>query len=468
MSEAYRKLKPFFEPKGIAVIGARSSPGFGFGIPVRLMEKGWGDRTYLVNPRGGEMHGLPVYKSAIDLPDPVDLAVVIVPGPAVLGVMGHIASRGIKHVIIESAGFAETGSEGRAVQDKILALARSHGIRIIGPNCVGVLNTANGFSTVEIMPESYTPGNLAVIAQSGVFGQSLMDRLYKDNLYFSKAVTLGNRMDVNESEILEYLHYDPATKMIIMYIEGAANGRLLNQTLNMVTRDKPVLVLKSGRTSVGRAATASHTGSLSGEDTIYENMFLQSGAVRAGNLDEFMEFSRVFSTQPLPKGNRLGIVTGSGSLGALAADAALTNGLVVPPLPERARDQVLEGAPGWMNAKNPLDVGPSGQFPKAFNALMADPDIDMVLAIIGAPYAIFQYMGGDENLVKQFLGDTSIFQGATRKKPCLICVFSHDELVNAVKNDVEPDIPVFTNPEMPVKALAALWRLAKWRKRHVE
>ncbi len=468
MSKAHTELKPFFEPKGIAVIGARSSPGFGFGIPIRLMERGWGDQTYLVNPRGGEMHGLPVYKSAIDLPDPVDLAVVIVPGPSVLEVMGHIAKRGIKHVIIESAGFAETGSEGRAVQDKILELSRLHGIRIIGPNCVGVLNTANGFSTVEIMPESYTLGSLAVIAQSGVFGQSLMDRLYKHNLYFSKAVTLGNRMDVNESEILEYLHQDQDTKMIIMYIEGAADGRLLNQTLNRVTRDKPVIVLKSGRTSVGRAATASHTGSLSGEDELYESMFLQSGAIRAENLNEFMEFSRVFATQGLPKGNRLGIVTGSGSLGALAADAALTNGLVVPPLPERVRSQVLEGAPSWMNTKNPLDVGPSGQYPKAFKALMSDPDIDMVLAIIGAPYAVFQYMVGDETMAKRFLGDTSIFEGAARKKPCLICVFSHDELVNAVKRDVEPDIPVFTNPEMPVKALAALWRLAKWRQNHLE
>jgi acyl-CoA synthetase (NDP forming) len=466
MPEALLRLKPFFEPNGIAVIGARSSTGFGFGIPVRLMERGWGDRTYLVNPKGGEMHGLPVYKSAIDLPDPVDLAVVIVPGPAVPEIMDHIAKRGIKHVIIESAGFAETGSEGKAVQDKILALARFHGIRIIGPNCVGVLNTANGFSTVEIMPESYTPGNLAVIAQSGVFGQSLMDRLYKENLFFSKVVTLGNRMDVNESEILEYLHQDHDTKMIVMYIEGAANGRLLKQTLNQVTKDKPVIVLKSGRTSVGRAATASHTGSLSGEDALYESMFLQSGAVRVETLNEFMEFSRVFITQPLPNGNRLGIVTGSGSLGALAADAALASGLTVPPLPDRVRDRVLEGAPGWMNAKNPLDVGPSNQFPKAFNALMSDPDIDMVLAIIGAPYAVFQYMGGDETMVKRFLGDTSIFQGATRKKPYLICVFSHDELVKAVKSDVEPDIPVFTNPEMPVRALAALWRLSNWRRQH--
>lgn len=466
MSEAHVKLKPFFEPQGIAIIGARSSPGFGFGLPLNLREKGWGDRTFPVNPRGGKLHGMPVRKSAADLPDCVDLAVVIVPGPAVLEVMGDIARRGIKHVIIESAGFAETGPAGRSRQDQILELARTHGIRIIGPNCVGVVNTDNGFATTDIMPETYTPGNLAVIAQSGVFGQSLMDRLYKENLFFSKAVTLGNRMDVNESEVLEYLHRDPATKLIIMYLEGAADGRLLNQTLNRVTRDKPVLVLKSGRTPAGRAATASHTGSLSGEDTLYESMFLQSGAVRAGNLNEFMEFARVFSTQPLPGGNRLGIVTGSGSLGALAADTALANGLIVPPLSDRTRKQVLNGAPGWMNAKNPLDVGPSGQFPLAFQALLSDPDIDMVLAIIGVPYAVFRYMGLDEDPVRRFLGDTSLLREGTVNKPCLVCVFSHDDLVTAVKKDVEPGLPVFTNPEMPVKALAALWRLAGWRRQH--
>ena len=385
-------LEPFFAPKGIAVIGARSTPGFGFMLPANLQENGWGDRSFLINPKGGELHGMPVFKTLSDIPGKVDLAVIIVPAPAVPGVLTDIGEFGIRHVILMSAGFAEAGKDGQRLQNESLSIANQYGLKVIGPNCVGVVNTANRFSTTELMPEAFTPGTLAVMAQSGVFGHNLLERFNEYGIAVSKAVTLGNRLVINEIDSLNFFHKDPQTRTIVMYIEGASDGRVLRQTITKISQDKPVIVLKSGRTSKGRAATASHTGSMSGEDALYEGMFSQTGAVRADTLDDLTHLARVFNTQPLPKGNHIGIITGSGSMGALATDFAVDQGLVVPELSEEIVNKVKKGAPGWMNIKNPLDVGPSGQLPAAFKAMMEDDNIHMVLAVIAIPYAAYSRM----------------------------------------------------------------------------
>ncbi len=448
------------------LIGARSSPGFGYGIPIKLQEQGWEDRLHLVNPKGGRMHGMPVYKRVSEVPDAVDLAVVIVPAHGVPGVLAEIGERGIGHVIIESAGFGETGREGANLQAEAEAVAKRYNLRVLGPNCVGVVNTKNRFTTVEVIPEALTPGNTAIIAQSGVFGNVLLDRLYYDSLFISKAVTLGNRMDVNESEILDYLRNDPSTRVIMMYLEGAADGRLLYRTLSGVTRDKPVLILKSGSTSEGKAATASHTGSLSGEDKLYGGMFDQTGAIRVKTLEELVEFTRVFSTQPLPRGNRLGIVTSSGSLGALATDAAVTSGLKLSPLSRSVVDKVKEGAPGWMNVKNPLDVGPSGKFVSALTAFMEDPDIDMVLAITIIPYAVFSLFGQIGLTGDMWFGDIAAIRRHARHKPLLVCVVGNREFVRHMSEVAGPEVPVLESPEMAARALAELWRYKRWRIRN--
>ena len=208
--------------------------GFGFGIPAFLKKNGWGDRTFLVNPSGGEIGGMKAYQKIAAVPGPVDLAIVIVPANAIAGALTQIAERGIRHVIIESAGFAETGEKGRILQEEIRELAARLGLRVIGPNCVGVINTENRFASVELLEESLTPGPLSVIAQSGVFGNILLDFLFQRGIYVSKAITLGNRIDVNECDMLDYLYDDPATKVIAIYLEGAADGARLHRTLARV------------------------------------------------------------------------------------------------------------------------------------------------------------------------------------------------------------------------------------------
>ncbi|HVP79387.1 MAG TPA: CoA-binding protein, partial [Thermodesulfobacteriota bacterium] len=304
-------------------MGARKSFGFGYGIPLFLQKQGWGNRLFLVNPGGGELHGQPVYKRVQDVPSPVDLAIVIVPAEAVPGVMEDVGERGIRNIILETAGFAEIGERGVALQERVKALAMQYGIRVIGPNCVGVVNTENRFCSVEIIEESLTPGPLSIIAQSGVFGNILLDYLPQYGLFVSKAVTLGNRVDVDESDVLDYLDRDSATRVILVYLEGTVNGRRFMESLARVTKKKPVLILKSGRTEAGKQATASHTGSLSGRDNIYGAAFAQAGAIRAESLSQLIDLARVFTTQPLPQGNRLGIITTSGSLGALSTDFAV-------------------------------------------------------------------------------------------------------------------------------------------------
>jgi len=198
-------LQNFFEPQGVVVVGARRSFGFGYGIPLFLQKQGWGNRLYLVNSAGGQLHGQNVYKRVRDVPSPVDLAIVIVPAEAVLGVMEEIGERGIRSVIIETAGFAEIGKRGMALQERVKAIAMQYRMRVIGPNCVGVVNTENKFCSVELIEESLTPGPLSIIAQSGVFGNILLDHLPQYGLLISKAVTLGNRLDVDESDVLDYL-----------------------------------------------------------------------------------------------------------------------------------------------------------------------------------------------------------------------------------------------------------------------
>jgi acyl-CoA synthetase (NDP forming) len=453
---AGNRIGKFFHPRSVVIIGARRSPGFAYYLPVALSRQGWGDSLYLVNPAGGELHGMRVYRNVTEVPGDIDLAIVVVPAAIVPEAVAGVGARGIRNVIIESAGFAETGDGGRDLQNKVAEIAARYAIRIIGPNCVGVINTANGFTTVEVMEESLRPGPIGIIAQSGVFGNILLDDLHGRGLFISKAVTLGNRMDVNECECLDYLHHDPETRVIMMYLEGASDGRLLRETLRRVTQDKPVLVLKSGRTGPGRAATASHTGSMSGEDELYDGLFRQSGAIRASSLDEMIELARVFSTQPLPAGKRLGIVTSSGSLGALATDAAVAGGLLVPPLSEAFIERLRREVPDWMNVRNPLDVGPSGLFMPAMTAMIGDPDIDMVLSISVIPFAVFKEFMAMGAAARDFVGDASLRELAPGK-PLVVCSIGEKGFVRELDEATGPGTPVLTSPETAARALAALY-----------
>ena len=457
MEKLTTDLRPFFEPRSIAIIGARRKPGFGFGLSLFLEKLGFGEKLYLVTPTPGPLHGRPVYAKVDDLPEPVDLGIVIVPAPATPEVLAACGRRGIRHLILENAGFAETGPEGAALEERCRELVRKLGLRVIGPNCVGLVNTRNRFASTQVMLECLAPGAVGIIAQSGVFGNILLDWLPEEGVKISKAVTIGNRLDVNECDLLDYLAEDPETRVIALYLEGAKHGPRLLAALQRATAKKPVVVLKSGRTEAGRRATASHTGSLSGEDEIYDAVFRQAGAIRARSVQEMFDLAQALTTQPRMAGDRVGVVTSSGSLGALVIDACLDQGLRAADLSEETVARVRQGAPAWMNVRNPLDVGPSGQFKVALEAVLKDPGVDGVIAIPVVPFSVMQTFEPLGLTAGLWIGEIGkIWEAAGGNKPLVVIVIGASGWIARIRELCGEQVPVLRAPESAAQALKAL------------
>ena len=451
----------FFQPRSLALIGATRSPGFGYGIPLFWKKNGWLDKACLVNPKGGQLHGQEVYPSISALPDGIDLAVVIAPAAGVREVLVELGSKGIQAVIVESAGFAETGAEGKKRQEELKEVARDYGIRLLGPNCVGVVNTENQFATIEIMDHSMEPGPVSIIAQSGVFGNILLDHLPEVGVKISKVATLGNKMDLDEADFLEYFVEDPQTRVIVIYEEGVRDGRRFLEALRQTCRKKPVVVLKSGRTPFGRQATLSHTASLSGEDRIYDAAFLQAGALRASNLSEMIEMARVLSIQHAMKGGKIGILTTSGSLGAMVADALYHDGLELAAWSQTTIQKIREAAPAWVNVKNPLDIGPSGIFPTALQAIFSDPNPDGYILIPVIPYAAIDVWLRLGLNAKALLGNWHGLSQKTGDRPVVAVLLGCQEWMKQIQELCGETIATVSTPEAAAKALSSLYRIGQ-------
>jgi acyl-CoA synthetase (NDP forming) len=456
----------FFAPKTVAVIGATKKFGFGFGVPKYLIDHGYKDHIYLINPRQTELFGLPVYPAITDVPGAVDLAIIVIPAPAIPDAIRGCLKKGVRSIIIESAGFSETGEAGKQLEQDVYDLVKNTDTRIIGPNCVGVMNPHNGFATTEISFDNLAPGNIAVVAQSGVFGNILIDWAPTQNLGLSKVITIGNRLDVNECDVLEYLAEDELTKVIVLYMEGVKDGRRFLETARRVAAQKPVLVLKSGRTEAGKAATASHTGSMAGDDTIYDGLFEQCGLIRAANFQELFDMAKVFSTQPLPAGPNVTVVTSSGSMGAMTTDACVSLGLNLPPYPADAVEKIKADAPGWMNIRNPLDVGPSGLFGAAVSAAIETDDMHSIILIPVIPDLVLKSMA-DEGLnmdMSAWFGDIKkMRQQATVNKPMIIMTLGSADWMQRITDFFGRDIPVISTPDNIARAIYELYRFTRKR-----
>jgi acyl-CoA synthetase (NDP forming) len=456
-------LDRYYRPRSIALIGARTSPGFGFGIPLFWKRRGWLEKAFLVNPKGGEIQGKKVFTSISDLPEGVDLAVVIVPAPGVKEVLIALARKGIRAVIVESAGFAETGEKGMRRQEEILQAARDFGIRLLGPNCVGIVNTENQLATIEVLDASLEPGPVAIIAQSGVFGNILLDYLPEAGLKISKVATLGNKVDLDEADFLEYFADDPQTRVILIYQEGTRDGRRLLRALRRACFKKPVVILKSGRTPLGKMATLSHTASLSGEDALYDAAFSQAGAVRAANLAEMIEITKVLSTQPSMPGKRVGILTTSGSLGAMTADALFEEGLELASWSPDTFQTVRQAAPDWVNVKNPMDIGPSGIFPTALKAVFSDPQADGYILIPVIPYAVIEIWQRAGVPIEKILGNWPDLRAPATGKPVVTVLLGGKGWLDQLKSLGGASIAAVSSPEAAAKGLGALARIHQER-----
>ena len=452
-------LTKFFEPRSLALVGATRTPGFGYGIPFFWKKHGWLEKAYLVNPKGGEIEGKKVMQSVADLPEGIDLAIVIVPALIVKGTLIELGKKKINAAVIESAGFAETGEPGRKMQDELLEVARSYGMRLLGPNCVGVVNSANKFASIEVMDRALIPGHASIIAQSGVFGNILLDYLPEAGLKISKVATLGNKIDLDETDFLEYFCEDPDTSVIMIYQEGAKDGAKFLKALKKATAKKPVVILKSGRTPLGRRATLSHTGSLSGQDDVYDGAFRQGGAVRAGSIQEMIDIAKVLSSQPKMKGHKVGVVTTTGSVGAMAADALCKNGLELADWSSETVEKIKSIAPGYLNIKNPLDLGPSGIFLPALEIALSDPKPDAFILIPVIPFAAIENFRKFGFGAKEFFGDLKVLREKAKSRPVIAIMIGYREWLEEMKGLCGETVAFMESVDNAARALSALCRI---------
>ncbi|MEM0454013.1 MAG: CoA-binding protein [Sulfolobales archaeon] len=458
-------IEKFFYPNSVAIVGASRDRGkVGYQLLYNLMSRYKG-KVYPVNPYVDNVLGVKAYPSVRAVPETIDLAVISVPAPSVPSVLEDCGLRGVKSVIVISAGFKELGtSEGIEAEKKIVEIARKYGMRVIGPNCMGVYVPKVGLNTTFLNPERMDfpcHGNIAFISQSGAFGIAVLDWAAMRGIGISKFVSLGNKCDVDESDLLNYLVGDDDTQVITMYIEGLENGRKFANTLKTVTPVKPVVVLKSGRSEEGVRAISSHTGSLAGADIVYDAVFRQYGALRAAGMDELFDIALSLSLQPPAKGNRVGILTVGGGSGVMATDAAVNLGLKVPKLSERTVNKLREFLLPIASPFNPVDVTGSARDEHLINAvevLMRSGEVDIIIWI---PY--FMAPGISNDLAKNFTSVVKSINNELSTPIPIVGAATGGRHTIKLSTIVESEgIPMYPSVERAAKAAWALYKYGQW------
>jgi acyl-CoA synthetase (NDP forming) len=447
------------ESKNVAVIGASRDPLKPGALLLDVLRKtGFDGRVAGVNPQGGEVHGIRMYRSLDEVPFPVELAVMLIPPKGVPSAVADCARRGVKGVVISSEGFAEAGRDGQRYQDEVRAILRSSGMRGFGPNTLGIVNTATGLTTSYYANDSMlSPGSIGFVSQSGIFVGALLRYLGSlRGLHISKGLGLGNKVDVDESEALTYLSEDEQTRIVGMYLEDIRDGRRFLETAGKVSRRKPVLLLKGGRTSEGARATASHTASLAVDDAVLDGALRQAGILRVGGIDELMALLYGFQWMPLPRGDRIALVTYSGAQAIMSIDAAADAGLGVARLTEKTRERLSRVIATPSKARNPVDIFPDmmvhGFEKTATEILRALFEDDGVHGIIFISFAVF---GADpyRPLVEMIQEH--------RSKPVFFSLLGVKEEIEACRAFLEENqIPCYPFPEMAVRVLAHMRRYA--------
>ncbi len=417
-------------------------------------------KIYPINPYADKIINRIVYSNIKDIPGSVDLAIIALSAQSVPKVIQECGEKGVKGVIIVTGGFGETGSEtGTELEYEINRIASRYGIRIIGPNCIGIFDPYNGINSF-LVPRERTigypkKGNIALLSQSGAILVTLVEWCAYRGIGISKTCSYGNAINVNESDLLEYLKQDSHTKAIGMYIEGVREGRRFYKTLHSVTKLKPVVISKAGKTDDGAKATKSHTGALAGSNVSFNAMFKQTGVVTAKDLEELLDICNCFVTQPLPKGNNVGIVTNSGGHGVLAADALEYNNLRLAAFSNRTLDQ-LHKLPQYCTPSNPVDLAADAdteRYEWVTKLILSDPQVDALLVIIipSGPRIELQ-------TIRKLVGVTK-----NTEKPIISCLGSTFKQFEKYKRILEGDkIPVHTLPERAVRTLGALVEYTRW------
>jgi len=379
-------LGPIFVPRSIAVIGASTDPGsIGNRLFRNLLRDGFTGPLYPVNPNARVVNSVRAYPSVLDIPDEVDLAYIVVPAAIVLDVVQQCVEKGVRGIVVISAGFSETGPEGKAREKELLSIVRRAGIRMIGPNCLGVINTNAAVSmNGSFSPVYPLPGNIAMSSQSGALGIAILDYATEAGIGLSYFVSVGNKADVSGNDLLLAWEEDPNVDVILLYLESFGNPKKFSRIARRISRRKPIIAVKSGRTTAGKRAASSHTGALASSDVAVDALFRQAGVIRVDTIEQMFAVGRLLADQPIPGGRRVGIVTNAGGPGILAADALEANGLQLPALSDGVQQKLREKLPAEAATSNPVDLiasaGPE-EFYHATSTLIESGEVDSVVVI---------------------------------------------------------------------------------------
>jgi len=451
-------LDSFFRPGSVAVIGASRTPGkVGHDVVRNLIDAGYDGPVYPVNPKADEVLGLRCYRSVDRVEGPVELAVIAVPAKFVLEAIGQCAEKGVGGVIVISAGFKEAGEEGARLERELAEKCRRAGIRCIGPNCLGVISpgTHLNASFGATMPK---PGNIAFFSQSGALGTAILDFAVGEDIGLSRFISYGNKADVDETDLIEALGEDAETDVILGYVESIDDGRKFMQTVARVTRIKPVVIFKSGRTSAGARAASSHTGSLAGSDSAYEAAFRQCGVFRAKTVEELFDLARCFACGRLPASGAVAIVTNAGGPGIIATDAIEESFLHMAQLSEATRTALKEQLPPQANVNNPVDVlgdAKAARYRLALDLVGADPNVASVLTVLTPQTST------EVDLTAMAVADAA----ESIDKPFLTAFMGSASVQDAWDILDRRRVPNFSRPDSAVRALEAMWTYSQWRRR---
>jgi acetyltransferase len=460
-------LDAIFRPRSIAVLGVTNTPGtVPHDIFVNLLSAHFQGVVYPVAPRKRHIAGVRAYDYVLDIPDPVDLAVLVFPGGVCEQALKQCVEKGIKAAVIISAGFREVGPQGLEREKRIKAIAAENGMRLIGPNCLGVINTEPNVqlnaSFARAMPAA---GQIGFISQSGALCTAVLDYAQGKNIGFSKFVSLGNKADVGEVDLLEYMAADPQTSVILMYLEEMTRGNELIEVARRITRQgdrpKPILAIKGGRTAAGAAAAQSHTGALASSDVVCNAVFEQAGIIRVHSLEEMFNSAQLLAYQPLPRGNKIAIVTNAGGPGVMATDAAIERGLELSRFAPQTTAKLKKGLPAAANIKNPIDVigdARDDRYVAAMEAVFADPDVDQVLVIL-TPQSMTNITA-----IAQAVVDTRKRYAGSGKT--LACSFmGAKDVAPGIQILQQAGIPHYILPEWAADAMVDAVRYRRWLNR---
>jgi acyl-CoA synthetase (NDP forming) len=451
---AKQDLHDLFYPKSIAVVGASGTPGkLGWNVFTNLVSHNFKGKLYPINPKADEIHGLKAYPRISAVPEPVDVAIILVSAGMTTDVVEECCKCGVRYIVVESAGFAELGPDGKKIELAMLEIADKYGVRLLGPNCSGIINTHCSMVQSIGIVDALSMGNIGLVSQAGVCAAGMLWGL-RHIMDFGIIATIGNKLDINETDVMEAVSSDENINVICMYLESVKGGRRFIDEARSITLEKPVVVLKSGRTDAGKKAVASHTASLAGDDQIFSAAFRQSGIIRARDYEHMFNLARAISKQPFPDREGVFIITYAGSLGVIAADAITDNGMRLAELEPSLKERLKNLLPDYVCGMNPVDY----TFSQDAETVKRTIEIGVDSSDVGSFIVILQ-----AEILESYPDTLKSID--FRGKPIIACVAGKEFAMPGVIKMEKAGIPVFSTPEQVADALGIMYRHHKRLKR---